>query len=308
MRHLFIVHSFATYHCALGVIRAERIPLSNCTLVEVRGFVCGNPPAGVAIGKLSWFGTPNLDSIRKILALRSELSSRDREIDALVSGEPFVCYLPHTYYDFADLVVSHPRCRGFSYIEEGLTSYYRPGEIDAAYPPWRFAARSILLRLLCFPRRLRRTVTFFRNDYVSVYGFGGNSFPGWSRKVELPKSDLFGTITSVVPDGSPILVFDALVELKRTDIQTMCNALDEFLNTLVKRECRELRYKFHGVQSVKSSIGAIKQVFSKHQESIRLIELDPSTCLENLFATSNSTVFVFNSASGIYASLAGRSA
>jgi hypothetical protein len=305
-KHLFLIHSFATYHCALGVIQHNSLDPLSCVMVTYRGFVCAELPAGVTVGALQTIGLPNLNSVRRIVAGRGQFIRQDGEIDHLTGKREFHCYVPHTYFDYAHLIVSHPRCRGFSFIEEGLTSYYRPDEIDGAYPRWRFTWRVRVLRLLLFAGRLPSEVGFFSAGYELAYGFCDESFPGWQRRVVLGTDYLFSARLLSGESRPPLLVFDALVELGRTTVGALTQALASFLADCVRDRVSELHYKLHPSQREESSIAAIREVFNSLNGSIRLQPLAPSVCLEDLFAQFDLKVFVFNSASGLYAALAGR--
>jgi len=305
MKHLFLVHSFATYRCALGVIAHESIEFSSCIFVTYRGFSCDELPEGIEVGELPSIGTPNLNSLRRLFEGKKNLSRRDAEVDALTLGETFHCYTPHTYFDFAHFIVSHPQCLGFSYIEEGLTSYYQLSEVDDAYEPWQFVRRVKFLRRLLFGKRLVPEIAFFREGYAKAYGFCDTSFPEWERKITIGIDQLFPKLESAPCEHPPLLVFDALVEWKRTSLSSFCRALKKFLDACVQDGITELQYKLHPGQDEQGSVLVIREMMQAYK-NIKVTELPASVCLEDLFESFRLKVFVFNSASGLYAALAGQ--
>ncbi len=305
--HLFLVHSHATYHCALGVMEAEGLAPGACVMVLSRGFRCGDLPPGARTATLSRIGEPNLNTARRIARGRLDLPTRDAEVSSLTGDKAFHCYLPHTYFDFAHLLVTHRRCAEFSYLEEGLTSYYRPGEIDKAYPPWRFTARARALRRLLFGDRLPEATGFFREGYRTAYGCGAEAFPGWPRTKTLGLRHLLPpSPAGERPAHPPMLIFDALVELGRTSAAALAAAIDEFLTRLAAAGVRELCYKYHPTQSADGSIRAVDEVFARHQPRLRAVGLESGVALEELFARTRVDLYVFNSAAGLYGALAGQ--
>jgi hypothetical protein len=304
-KHLFLAHSHATYRSALGVIDFKKLNPSACIIVRVNGFVCNNPPEGVSIVEIRSVGRPNVNSVRRAFEYRRGLKERDNEITELMDGETYHCYISHTYYDFARLIVTHPKCSGFSYMEEGLTSYYQPGEIAKAYTPWSFPGRVKLLRKLFFGRRLEDKIGFFADDYEVCYGFTEESFPGWRDKVAIGIDKLFPTIKKDKPDHPPVLVFDALVELGMTTADLLCEAIDQFFQVCKKKGDTTIYFKFHPGQNEEQSIKVIREAMARHPE-LNLHQLAKEVCLEDLFTDYHLKVFVFNSASGLYAALVGQ--
>ncbi|BDS07634.1 hypothetical protein NT6N_26740 [Oceaniferula spumae] len=303
-RHLFLVHSFATYRCSLGVIEHQNLELESCIIVTDRGFTCSDLPKGISTGTISSLGSPNINSVKRVLKQRLGLSRRDREINELLGWHKFHCYIPHTYYDFAHLIVSHPKCTGFSYIEEGLTSYYKPGEIDKAYEPWSFESRVRLLRAIFYGSRLVNQVFFYSNNYKAVYGFCESSFPDWQNKVVLGVDKLFPRKSAQKLPHHPVLVFDALVELGRTSADSLCAALKQFLYDCKVNGVSELSFKLHPSQTKEQSISYVRSILLPCS-FIKVQEMPQFVCLEDIFCDYALTVFIFNSASGVYAALSG---
>lgn len=301
MKHLFLVHSFTTYHCALQVMEREGLRPEDCVFVLRRKFVPDNPPPGSRSGGLEMMQYPAFDSFRQMWQSLGRLRLADRELRDLVGGGDFHAYVPHTYSLFEHLVVTHTHCRGFSYIEEGLTSYYAPDEIGKAYAPRKASARYHTARRWLFPRRLPTEIGFYRGGYAKAYGLTPQSFPSWPRR-EVLRLPFKG---SGARDEShpPILVFDAFVELGMVEVDAVIAALKQFLPSL-HGKVRKLLYKFHPSQTEKKTKAVLRQVLQA-EAGVVSEEMTSGECLEEIAAGTKCDFYVFNSATGLYAALYG---
>ncbi len=309
MLHLFVIHSHTTHRCALGIIRDKGLLAADCVFGTSRGFA---PPSATSLDDpipavpLDFLGQPNGNAIRPVLRLRHLRKLVDQRIDQILDRKDFHAYLPHTYYDPYQLLATHPSCNGFSYIEEGLTSYYAPGEIELAYPTWRFKWRTRRLRNLMFGNRIREEIPFFRDDYSSAYGFTDRSFPQWPRMSALGMDCLFGENAPLTHAAPPVLVFDALVELGLTDLESLDAALRAFLDALISTGADELQFKFHPGQSPATSSERILECFVGYASRLKVHFMPADLSLEDYFGRHDSEIYVFNSAAGLYAALRGR--
>lgn len=310
MRHLFIIHSHATHRCAHAIIRALGLPPEDCRFGTNRGFEPPPVPEQSATSSFRAFPSlhePNGNAIRPVLRLRGIRNDMDRQIAGLIGDGPYHCYLPHTYFDPFHFLITHPQCDGFSYIEEGLTSYYEPGEIDAAYPPWRFSRRTRFLRRLVHGPRLQGECAFFSKGHVKAYGFTDHTFPSWPGRITLGIDSLFPRGAEDPKPSPPILVFDALVELGLTTEAALIAALGDFCETLCSQGVTGFHYKLHPTQAKSRSPMAIQSLFSSFRENLSAVALDADYPLEDHFSGHGGPVYVFNSGAGLYAALRGKS-
>jgi hypothetical protein len=307
MRHLFFVHSFATYYCSLGIINHLELDGEDCVFVGGRDFQFPYVPEGSKVRDLAYRGILNLGSWRNLLKAISAIKLGDREIRDAAGNMPFHAYIPHSYYHPIHVVISHRLCDGYSYLEEGVTSYYEPGSIDALYPPNVFRKRSRAFTSLLYPGRFPKKYTFFHEGYCAAYGMTDASFPSWERRVVLTNS-LFnkGEHLRANQSSSPILVFDGVVELGMTSVEALVAGVSDFLVWLAKTGCGELRYKLHPSQLGTESENRLEDIFGEWGTKLKIHQLDRSASLEDLFAAEDCDVYVLNSAAAIYASAAGR--
>lgn len=309
MRHFFIIHSHTTHRCATGVIAASDLPAERCVFGTARGFEpppCSPYAGAIPAHSLPFLQHPNGNAIRPVLRLRRLRDTLDHVVTELMEGRSFHCYVPHTYFDSYQLLATHSRCAGFSYIEEGLTSYYRPSEIERAYPTRRFSLRTCLLRRAFFGRRIGTRIPFFREDYSTAFGFTDSSFPDWPRRATLGLEHLCRVTRSNPVSSPPVLVFDALVELGLTSLEALLEALRELCRFLVSGGTSRLLFKFHPNQDNEGSMRPIERVFHEFREMLDIVRMDQDLSLEDYFVRHSADIYIFNSAAGLYAALQGQ--
>ncbi len=301
MKHVFLVHSFTTYHCALQVMEREGLAGNDCVFVLRRDFVPDPLPEGSRCGTLETMQHLAFDSFRQMRQSFSGLRQADRELSSLLGDDDFHAYVPHTYSLFEHLVITHSRCRGFSYIEEGLTSYYAPEEIGKAYAPRKTSARYHTARRWLFPKRLPAEIAFYRDGHVKAYGLTPQSFPSWPRRevLRLPLENQ----SRRNEEHPPILVFDAFVELGMVEVEAVEAALKAFLAG-IQGKVPKLLYKFHPGQTERQTKGALRPVL-RSNTGVVCEELAGHACLEEIAARTRCDFYVFNSATGLYAALYG---
>lgn len=238
--------------------------------------------------------------------LRSVGATRDadKEIHELARDKSFHAYIPHSYFPPIQWAISHPLCKGFSYIEEGVTSYFAFGEFDRAYPPRELPRKAALACRILYGKRLPRVFTFFQEGYDKVYGFFDSSFPSWERKVTIGPSGFIDSDQNRTKGDSPILVLDAMVELGMLTAKALEVGVVDFLDDLVNAGTHSLRFKLHPGQKEESK-SALMRAMKKFSDKIHFTEIARAVSLEEIFSKEDSEVFVFNSAAGLYASQAG---
>lgn len=305
MTHLFFVHSNATHRCALGVIQLKQLPGNDCVFVCARDFVCpGIPDEAVQSGSSFRDRVGGMGSVMEVLRSRDKTKAADSEITELAQNKPFHAYIPHSYYPPIQWALSHPLCQGFSYIEEGVTSYFAFGEIERAYPPRQPPLKAGVLCKLLYGKRLPKVYHFFQNGYSQAYGFSEKSFPGWPRRITLESPNYLAVSGNRVKSSAPILVFDAVVELGMVGVGALKQGVRDFLLKLFDTGVGHLRYKLHPGQG-EESLAALREVLDAMASRMKLQELGRAVSLEEIFGEEECDVYVLNSAAGIYAAQSG---
>jgi hypothetical protein len=191
MKHVFIIHSNITYLSALGVIMKEKINLDDVVILSWNNFQREEP---VKVHRVKQY-----DAVRNIFRHPIDYIFKvrylDRTIAKLVDYEPYIAYTEALYF-FHDVVVTHPLCQKFNFIEEGLVVYAK--EINwqqqtanySQQPCYRYCGWSGFLQKL---RDIKMIVqgyklemlglpafynAFFCTRDIKFYGFCEQSFYG----------------------------------------------------------------------------------------------------------------------------------
>lgn len=121
MKHFFYIHSYVTYLVTLGIIENKGIKDEDVVLFYGRGPVFNAHYKYLYVDKnliLPAFGTRGM-----YFNKRKFIHKFDQEVNNLVDGKSFVCYLPSNNRFILQLIPSHKLCVGINFLEEGLSSY-----------------------------------------------------------------------------------------------------------------------------------------------------------------------------------------
>lgn len=128
MKHIFVIHSNITYLISLAVVERERIDIDDVLFIS-DGFTC-NGPIQVTTVKVevnrNLFKKAPCRYARLLFNPQCELYSA---INAFLKGDSFIAYVPVLHL-IKKLVLLHPQCSQFHFIEEGLASYYTTMTLD----------------------------------------------------------------------------------------------------------------------------------------------------------------------------------
>jgi len=194
MKHLFTVHSPITYYCSLEIIRFHKLPEKDVIIIAADYKIPF--PVVKVVRAFHESETGILSKFRRF----NFVKHYDRFIAELVDESPFVAYVDLLHY-YQKILVTHPLCQRFNFMEEGTASYMQPKSLedltrielntqfraDSFRETWRGVirvCRGYSLRLLALP--------YFANAYafmdnVNYYGFSQEIFPGVneSKKIVL---------------------------------------------------------------------------------------------------------------------------
>ena len=130
--------------------------------------------------QLGWFGANR--SIREF----------EEHITSLTGGRTYDCLLHHSKDPFSQLLSSHPLCRKFYYVEEGLTALIG-GPLGRSLPR---RSKQLLWRLkstLFYDGRIDKYRAFFdlrASNYGGVYALSRNAFKDYPGRIQLPTASL----------------------------------------------------------------------------------------------------------------------
>lgn len=305
MKHIFLIHSHITCEVALAIIRREHIALEDVVFLLDRQFVTqvsgintvplDLPDEYSLIYKNPLRGWRHLRRIRKF-------------IDNLSAGD-FVCYFPHTYSEFANLAAAHPRCKGYSLMEEGLWSYFSVEGMNEVVPPAILGWKQRLLSQALYMGRFKDRY-FCRNDYLYAYATSDQAFPGFARKVVLedtfPMAGNAGCEQSCL--ARKVIVLDSVVETRVVGEADFLAGFDRLLDTMAERlrGGEAIYIKRHPYQYVKRGfsdrlIEHIRQKFPAHE----VREFGGDVSMEQMALSGDVEFYLNVSSVSIYASRLG---
>ncbi len=305
MKHIFLIHSHITRDMAWAIIRRERIALDDAVFLWDRKFE--TKEEGVRVVDLNLPDEHFLIYKNPFRGWRNLLEI-GRFIDDL-SPVDFICYLPHTYSDFANLMVNHSRCSGYNLMEEGMGSYCSVEEINLVVPPCILGWRQRLLSQFLYMGRFKDR-RFFRRDYIAVYGTSEQAFPGFDRKVVV---DLFSESTGSgahrsAPSVFKVIVLESVVETRVVTEEEFMFGFDQMLKLLKSRlnEGDVVYIKRHPYQYVKPEfsdrlIAHLRERVPAHE----VRELGGDVSLEKMALNGGAEFYLSVSSVSIYASRLG---
>lgn len=301
MRHVFLVHSHVTDFVARGVAEFEDLEPERVLRLAARTFGPRLPESGVAASsRVAVLDPVRLGRGLNVPERRSRLRLLDRRVEAVVGGGRYHAYVPQTRLRWIQALLSHPRCAGFSLIEEGLASYRTRDELAAMYPPEVLG----LLGRLCYGRRVGRG-EFFAPGHAKAYGLTERSFPDLPRRVVLPRPPWHpgsGVLDATV---ETVLVFDGLSRFGTLRLESVLHAVERTLDTLAARGVDRLHYKLHPAQLGSDEVGRIEALFARRRTPAAE-RLPDGLALEELAARKPDVCFLVNVSSvGLYAALLG---
>lgn len=297
MRHVFLLHSHITWLVACGVIRQHALAPADVLFVCTRGYV---PPEATypttVFPDRRWVITWRLD---RWWRLHQDLA---RFVADVASGGEFLWYLPHTGFPFFHAFIAHPRCRGFSLIEEGMAAYNTPEAAEAALrrvasrrPGWRgWVARAWVWL---------HPPVFADPRYLHAYGCTHDSFPGYARRAQV---QIEGRVPAGAEEVRAVVVFDSVLEAQVVSEPPFFQVLDDLLARLSAEGYHHVHFKLHPQQYIDSRYRPrLLQALHDNRHRLRFTELPPDYCLELLAQAGQTDFYVFLSSIAIYASASG---
>lgn len=321
MKHVFCIHSNITYLAALGVVCKEQIPLEDVVIVTNYEFEKDAPIRVHKILPYSGLRSIFRHPINALFAVRCI----DREITKLVGNEPYIAYT-EALFAFHDLVVTHPLCQQFHFIEEGLSVYYE--EMDwhlqtanyslrpcYRYKGWKgflqklrdifLLIRGYKLEMLGLPALYN---AFFNAKGVIFYGFSNESYYGVKNlcRISLKQvSDSFEWHTHYER------LEDIDIWLGQNNPRGGNELIDKYIDAIQKGCVQQLlsqgkkciMVKFHPVEEIYAKQQTLK-MFQRNGIEVEIIPDEVVLELE-LFKAKNVRLYSVNSSLLLYAAMLG---
>lgn len=319
MKHIFVVHSHITYIASLGVISKEGL-LESDVLILSDGYQV-NGPLPVHTTIINKNKIPKNKLLTRLSIIFNPAKFLYNLIEDFLCGDSFVAYIP-VFHLLKKFVVIHPKCVGFHFIEEGLSSYYNCFSLsyyamENPYP-WMYNKGikglneriRTAIRCLSVNKPKMEAIPLFYNSYTGdpdrhFYGLSDYSFPTSAQKtiVSIPLvlkaypqlAEAMSINNGVIWIGDPDIEFIV-------GLDAYYSSLKSFLPKFLKKEDL-LFVRFHYRESEsqrKMFIDFLKQ--NEIQYSI----IDDKQIMEFVFLSShNCKVLGVNSSLLIYARILG---
>lgn len=324
MKHVFCIHSNITYLAALGVVCRENLPLADVVIVSNNNYERDTPVKVHQIRSYGgWYNWHNIwrHPINSICTVRYI----DNEIKRLVGNETYIAYT-EALFAFHDVIVTHPLCQQFHFIEEGLSVYYK--EMDwqqqtanyscqpcYRYKGWRgffqklkdisLLLRGYKLEMLGLPALYN---AFFNAKDMKFYGFSDESYYGVNN---LCRISLEQVRTNFEWHTHYEKLEDIDIWLGQNNPRGGNELIDKYVDAiekgcaqqLLKQGKRHILVKFHPVEETYAKKQTIK-MFQHNGIEVEIIPNEVVLELE-LFKAKNVRLYSISSSLLLYASMLG---
>lgn len=304
MKHIFFVHSPITFIVACKVIQLKEIPSDNIIFLTHRGFHVPISGFKTYVFPYQWSPEPFPFQVNFFNSWK-RLEAFDQFINEITEKSLFSIYLPHTEFRVLKILISHPFCQDFSYIEEGLAAYFPLNVLN----PKQGKRRIHLIDRIFYKNRIKDKL-FMNSGYKAAYGLYPESFPAFEDRVILDKihtpgvamlASLFEKDYSLY-ENAHIIVLDAISEHGVVGRQEHMVAIKRLIQILREKNVKKLFIKYHPAQVGTQEYYSIQKILSHWPEAEEVVEIPQDVYLEIVAKKCRSVCFYINVSSiGFYA-------
>ena len=317
MKHLFLVHSPVAYLVSVSVINELKIDKEDAVIIfnEFAKIPSGSY-TGISINE--FYKSKGLKKLFNTLRYFSIPQRIDRLVEHITGEEKFIAYIPVLHL-LTKSLITHPNCYSFSFIEEGLTNYYKEETLQSlaminSKDSWRSSflknTRRVLNEMYLVLRGYNfklQTLPFSYSCYnaftdVGFYCLSDQSFPliNQNKKVILPFEQKFFTSLKQQFDfdlsNKIVWIGDASVKQRGFSESIYMEGIQEGCANFIKeKNQKEIFIKFHRDET-KSMRKQIQKLFLDNDISFQVIP--DSVIMELLLFKSKNVTLV-----GVYSSL-----
>jgi len=231
-----------------------------------------------------------------------QIRAFDRFFEALAGGEPFDALICHSADPLSQMLMSHPLCRKFYYIEEGLTASVGK----------RLGRRS--KRFTALKRRIWmvKSYFFYRNRFVKysphfyetssrkyggAYALSLTGFAGFPGRVQLPFHDLPSTGDD--PQAEVLILTDSQYFIGGCSYEEYKRALLDCVRQAAPAGAR-IAIKFHPGERTTARKEDLQQALAELPGIVSVKELPSAFIAERMVGDSGAIVIVGTTALGLY--------
>jgi hypothetical protein len=148
VKHIFLVHTPITYLVSISVIKELKLSKEDA-------FIIFHEFNDEAILENDMYTSARIEGVNEKKFFRKlyeffryfDIAGHiDKLIDTVVATEKFIAYVP-VFTPIHKLLITHPNCISFNFIEEGLAHYFKEDTLETLNPLYRkFSWRSSIFK------------------------------------------------------------------------------------------------------------------------------------------------------------------
>ena len=305
IKHLFFVHSHITFQVAIAIMRKKRIARKDTIFLAGRGF----DPKDVDFPVVALpFSDDYFLVYKNFFKGWGYLMEFDAFLSSLCNGE-FIFYCPHTYSLFSPIVASHRMHRGYSLIEEGLSSYNSIDEMNVMTPPVRLTRKQKILSRFFYLGRFGDRV-FFKRDCLETYATSAQAFPDFPSTITVDINDgKMGRYSDFAREVESLLILDSTVETKAVSADNFIRGFRHIIAHFSGEQFsgKSIHVKLHPYQYVDRWFAdQLIEHLKQQLPHCKIIEIPSDVSIENLTVACRADLYVGITSLALYAAREGR--
>jgi len=245
---------------------------------------------------------------------KKEVKTIDEIVSKLAGNNPFQCYIPQSSYDVIKVIITHSRCAGYYYIEEGIGSYFEYNKWAQSFEAnqkvfmksYRYALKYTLARL--FRKRLMQVQIkhdFTSARYAGSFVLDAGCLHNAPKKVVLELSpaikEQFNQSDYQAYFDLPVLITDCYYEYSKTKPDAVRRAFEIILDYFVSRNNPKLLIKFHPKENHSNPIRQLyNAVITDYSEKLEIQLLPNDLSIEALASFNRNEFYYIYSSLGMY--------
>lgn len=305
--HVFFLHSYVPALIAETIIEQKELASDEIIIWSTRNR--GRPwlelPGATRLLENVPFTATQLDRSSNLKRNWSRLKQIDAEISLAVNGKKFHLYIPHSYWQFFQILATHRLCIGFSYLEEGLAAYRENSEIVSSLASKKQNVWSLsrLQRILFRSRILGEE--FYNRHAQCAYGTSPFSFVN----VDIPRK-IIDVSWKAMPDianshnDCAVILLPPCGNSNGRELVGLEKTLLDVVEILRNSHFRKIYVRSHPESDINDFNELYYDIFGEKDQ--RFIPDPLEHPVEMICASSSVTIISSGSSTSIYASRMGR--
>jgi len=245
-----------------------------------------------------------IESTQSPFAIWKAMDALDTFLMDLTEQEAFEIFYTQSSTSHFYVIISNPKCKGYSFIEGGLGCYKPEYKKLVSNKP---SLLKDLFYAFMYKGRVPNQKFFFNTKlpgFKYCVGTNEHAFKAYDNPLNVgsPFED-----KAEYRSIKHVYVIDCVVEFYNAKMQTIEAFTETLFERLKKENAKEVYFKLHPEHYRQEGLREkYLEVVEKYSGDIKAIELDKSVILEHIARSSEATFYVNISSVGLYANLLGR--